>query len=117
MKKILTYTLLILFFSFAILFFSQSSVNAAEESAVNTLEELKTALEEKAIIDGNTIRLTDNVILKDMLNIKIPELIIDFNGKTIEMTSTMMIYNKITFKDSSTADRFNWGGIIFNRCW
>ena len=116
MKKFLNYTLLILFFSLAILFFNQPSVNAVEVNTVNTLEELKTALEEKAIIEGNTIKITDNVILKDVLIVKIPELVIDFNGKTIEMTSGMTIYNKLTFKDNSTVDRFNWGGIIFNRC-
>ena len=117
MKKFLTYTLLILFFSFAILFFNQSSVNAAEESTVNTLEELKTALEEKAIIDGNTIKLIDNIILKDnVVDIKIPETIVDFNGKTIECSGTggIRIFNKLTFKDTSTTNRLNWGGIIFN---
>ena len=65
MKKFLKSILLILFFSLAILFLNQLSVNAAEVTTANTLEELKTAFEEKAIIDGNTIKLTDNVILKD----------------------------------------------------
>lgn len=118
MRRILKYVLLILLFSLAILFLNQLSVNAAEVITVNTLEELKTALgENDTIVEGNTIKLTDNVILEDFLNVNIPELIIDFNGKTIEMTSGIIIYNKVTFKDSSTADRFNWGGIIFNRCW
>lgn len=118
MKKSIKLLKIVLFMAIlclAILFLNQLSVNAAEVSTVNTLEELKTALEENAIVEGSTIKLTDNVILKDFLNVKIPELIIDFNGKTIEMTSGMIIYNKVTFKDSSTADRFSFGGIIFNR--
>ena len=117
MKKFLKSILLILFFSLAILFLNQLSVNAAEVTTANTLEELKTAFEEKAIIDGNTIKLTDNVILKDnVVDIKIPEAIMDFNGKTIECSGTggIRIFNKLTFRDTSTTNRLYWGGIIFN---
>lgn len=117
MKKILNYVLLVLFFGLAILFYNQSSVKAFETNTINTMEELKTAFEEKAIIEGNTIKLTDNVILKDdVFYIKIPEVIIDFNGKTIECngTGSIGIFNKVTFKDSSTTNRLDWGGLIFN---
>ena len=118
MKKFLKSILLILFFSLAILFLNQLSVNAAEVSTVNTLEELKTAFEEKDNIDRKKNKLTDNVILKDnVFDIKVPEVVIDFNGKTIECKKNgyVRIYNKLTLKDSSTSNRQNWGGFIFNR--
>ena len=116
MKKVLKSIILILFFSLAILFFNQSSIKATTMlKTINTMEELKNAFEEKAIIDGNTIKLTDNVIIKDnAYDIKIPELIIDFNGKTIECKETIYISNKTILEDNSTNTGSNWGGIIFS---
>lgn len=116
MKKILKNVLMILLFSLTILFFYQSLVKA-ETKKVSTTEELKTAFNGNATIDGNIIKLTNNIILKDdALNINIPELIIDFNGKTIECKEKahLVILNNATFKDSSTSNRLEWGGIIFN---
>lgn len=117
MKKISKYLLLILFFSIVVLIFNQSLVEAATTRTINTMEELKTAFNERTTIDGNTIKLTDNIILKDnVLDINIPEVIIDFNGKTIECKENghLRIFNKTTFKDSSTSNRLEWGGVIFN---
>ena len=117
MKKVFKYVLLILFFSLTILFFNQSFVEARTIRTIETIEELKEAFEEKATIEGNTIKLIDNVTLNDrLLDIEISEITIDFNGKTIECTEEGAIYvcNKITFKDSSTTNRVNWGGIIFS---
>lgn len=117
MKKISKYLLLILFFSIVVLIFNQSLVEAATTKTINTMEELKTAFNGRTTIDGNTIKLTDNVTIEDILDIKIPELIIDFNGKTIECKENghLRIFNKTTFKDSSTNNRLDWGGFIFNR--
>lgn len=115
--RVLKVVVLILFFNLLILFFNQSSVKAVEVNTISTMEELKAAFGEKAIIDGSIIKLTDNIILEDsVLNIKIPEVIIDFNGKTIECKGNggIGIYNKVTFKDSSTTNRLYWGGFIFN---
>lgn len=99
----------------SILFFNQSSVKATTLKTINTMEELKKVFEEKATIEGNTIKLTDNVIIKDnSYDIKIPELIIDFNGKTIECKETIYICNKAIVEDNSTTNRSNWGGIIFS---
>lgn len=117
MKKIFKNVLLILFFSLIILFFNQSLVEARTIRTIETIEELKEAFQEKATIEGNTIKLIDNVTLNDkLLDIEISELIIDFNGKTIECKEEGAIYvcNKITFKDSSTTNRSSWGGIIFS---
>ena len=117
MKKFLKILLLILFLILVILFFNQSLVEAATMKEINTMEELKTAFGEKAIIDGNIIKLTDNVLLEnDLFEINIPEVIIDFNGKTLEYRGTgrIGINQKVTFKDSSTRNRENWGGLIFN---
>ena len=115
MKKFLKYILIILFFSLIILFFNQTLVKATTLKDINTMEELKNAFEEKATIEGNKIKLTDNVIIKDnAYNIKIPELIIDFNGKTIECKETIYICNKTILEDNSTKDGSNWGGIIFS---
>lgn len=118
MKKIFKYVLSILFFSLIILFFNQTLVKAAETNTISTMEELKTAFGEKATIDGNIIKLTDNVTLQDdIFDIKIPEVVVDFNGRTIECKGNgyIRIYNKVTFKDSSTTNRLDWGGVIFNR--
>ena len=117
MKKILKYVLLILFFSFVILFFNKSIVNATEVKTINTIEELKTAFEEKATIDGNTIKLTDNVLLKDdLFEINIPEVVIDLNGKTLEYNGAgyIKIINKVTFQDSQATNKQGWGEFIFN---
>lgn len=117
MKKVFKYVLLILFISLAILFFNQSLVKAVEINTISTMEELKTAFKEKATIDGNTIKLTDNVLLENALfEINIPEVIIDFNGKTLEYNGDeyINILNKVTFQDSSTTNRQNWGEFIFN---
>lgn len=117
MKKIIKNVLFILFFSLLILFFNQSLVEARTIRTIETIEELKEAFEEKAIIEGNTIKLIDNVTLNDkLLDIQISEVIIDFNGKTIKCMDEGAIYvcNKIIFKDSSTTNRYSWGGIIFS---
>lgn len=116
MKKYFKYVMLISFFSFAILLLNQSSVEATTIKTISTMEELKTAFEGKATIEGNTIKLTDNVILKDNpLGIEISEMVLDFNGKTIECkdSGAIYLYKKATLKDSSTTDRTNWGGIKF----
>lgn len=118
MKKIFKYVLLVSIFSLFILFFSQSLVKAGEMRNINTMEELKTAFGQKAVIEGNTIKLTDNVVLNDLgIDIQIPEVTIDFNGKTLECkgTGVMRIYKKATFEDNSTTDKLKWGGVIFNR--
>lgn len=119
MKKFFKYVMLISFFSLAILLLNQSSVEATTIKTISTMDELKTAFEGKATIEGNTIKLTDNVILKDNpLGIEISEMILDFNGKTIELQeeATIYVYNKITLKDSSkkAAGISEWGGINFN---
>lgn len=117
MKKVFIYVVLILFFSLAILFFYQSSVDATTLKTINTIEELKTAFEGKATIDGNIIKLTDNVLLKDYLfEINIPEVVIDLNGKTLEYKgeSYIKILNKFTFQDSSSTNKQSWGEFIFN---
>lgn len=115
MEKILKNVLVIAILSLAILFLGQTKVGA-ETNNISTMEELKTVFKEKAIIDGNTIKLINDVTLEDALYIKIPELVIDFNGKTIECKENGSIYvcNKVTFKDASNTDRLKWGGIIFN---
>ena len=59
MKKVFKYVLLILFFSLTILFFNQSFVEARTIRTIETIEELKEAFEEKATIEGNTIKLID----------------------------------------------------------
>ncbi|CCZ18456.1 unknown [Clostridium sp. CAG:780] len=115
MRKILKYLLLVLIFSFMILFFNQLTAKATTLKTVNTMDELKKVFEEKAIIEGNVIKLTDNVVIEDnAYDIKIPELIIDFNGKTIECKETIYCCNKVTLEDNSTTNKLNWGGIIFN---
>ena len=77
--KVLKILLFIAILCLAFLFFNQSPVKATE---ANTIEELKAILGEKGIISGNTIKLTDNIVLKDeVLDIKVPEIILDFNGK------------------------------------
>lgn len=112
-NKVLKIVLFIAILCLAILFLGQTKVNA-KTTNVTTIEELKTAFKERVTIDGNAIKLTDNVTLEDALYIKIPELIIDFNGKTIEENGILVFYNKVTFKDSSTTNRLNWGKIVFN---
>ncbi len=124
MKKVLRYVLIILLFGLVFLSLNQKTVNAnevieivIENININTMEELKTAFGGKATIDGNTIKLTENIVLTDNpLDIEIPEIVIDFNGKTIECKkyARISLYNKATFKDSSTTDRSKWGGIILN---
>lgn len=117
MRKMMKKSLFIIGFCLLLILLSNSKVNAETVKNVTTIEELKTAFEEKTAIDGNTIKLTDNIILTDVvLDIKIPEITIDFNGKTIECKGNggVRIFNKVTFKDSSTTNRVYWGGIIFN---
>ena len=124
MKKILKYCLLVICMTFVSTLLYQGFVSAGEtneivitEVAVSTIEELKTAFEDKAIIEGNTIKLTDNVVLSsNPYRLEMEELIIDFNGKTIECKQygAITIRKKVTFKDSSTTDRQKWGGVIFN---
>lgn len=109
MKRVLKYVLLILFFSLIILFFNQTSVKA-ETKYINTIEELKDAFEKKATIDGNLIKLIDDVTLaKDEFVIKIPELILDFNGKKLE-SGMITLKGKVTFKDT-----FGGGGMHFQK--
>ena len=106
MRKILKYLLLVLIFSFMILFFNQLTAKATTLKTVNTMDELKKVFEEKAIIEGNVIKLTDNVVIEDnAYDIKIPELIIDFNGKTIECKETIYCCNKVTLEDNSTTNK------------
>lgn len=117
MKKVLKYVLLISFLSLAVLFCNQTVVKAVEINTISTMEELKTAFGGKATIDRNIIKLTDNVLLENALfEINIPEVIIDFNGKTLEYKGDkyIKILNKVTFQDSSTTNRQNWGEFIFN---
>lgn len=113
--KVLKILLFIAILCLAFLFFNQSPVKATE---ANTIEELKAILGEKGIISGNTIKLTDNIVLKDeVLDIKVPEIILDFNGKKIECRENgyIKIHNKATFKDTSTKNRLDFGGVVFNR--
>lgn len=116
MKKILKYILLILFFSTVVLFSNKSYVKAVTKT-INTAEELKEAFEGKAIVEENRIKLIDNVTLKDEpLDVYISELVIDFNGKTIECKENghIRIFDKVTLIDSSTVNRLECGGCIFN---
>lgn len=118
MKKIFIYALLIVLFSFTILFMNQSLIKAATLNNITTMDELKAVFGEKATIEENTIKLTENITIKNTrLDIEIPELVVDFNGKTIECTEdgTIHLYKKVTFKDTSTTNREEWGGIIFNQ--
>lgn len=117
MKKVLKYVLLISFLSLAVLFCNQTVVKAVEINTISTMEELKTAFGETATIDGNIIKLTDNVLLENaVFEINIPEVIIDFNGNILEYKGDKYIklLNKVTFQDSSTTNRQNWGEFIFN---
>lgn len=116
MKKVLNYVLLILILGLALLFLNQSSVDATTIKTINTMEELKTAFEDKVTIEGNTIKLTDNITLKDNpLGIEISEVVIDFNGKTIECKEkgAIYLYKKATLTDNSTTARTDCGGIKF----
>lgn len=100
MKKILKYVLLVLL-GLAILFLSQTEAKAATPKRINTIEELKEALNGKATISGNTLMLNENVTIADemIININTQEIVIDFNGK--ELTSGMItLQSKATLKDT-----------------
>lgn len=101
MKKVLKYVLLILFLGLAILFLSQTEAKATKPKRINTMEELKEALNGKATISGNTLMLNENVTIADemIININTQEIVIDFNGK--ELTSGMItLQSKATLKDT-----------------
>lgn len=116
MRKILRYVLMILFFSIVALFFTPSSTEATT-TTIKTMDELKTAFEGKATIEGNIIKLTDDLVIENVtLNIEISEVVIDFNGKMIECRKSghIRVFNKATFKDSLNLSRLEWGGVNFN---
>ena len=101
MKKVLKSIILILFFSLAILLLSQTEAKAVTPKRINTMEELKEALNGKATISGNTLILNENVTIVDemIININTKEIVIDFNGK--ELTSGMItLQSKATLKDT-----------------
>lgn len=101
MKKVFKHVLLILFFSFAVLFLCQIEVKAENQKKITTMEELKETLGGKATINGNTLMLNENVTITDemIININIPEIVIDFNGKNLK-SGMITIQSKVTFKDT-----------------
>lgn len=100
MKKVLKYVLLVLF-GVAILFLSQTEVKAATLKRINTMEELKEALNGKATISGNTLMLNENVTIEDemVININTQEIVIDFNGKKLS-SGRITLQSKATLKDT-----------------
>lgn len=110
MKKILKYVLLVLF-GLIILFLMHTEVNATTTKKINTIEELKEALNGKATINENILILNENVIVTEemIINIDTQEIIIDFNGK--KLTSEMItLQSKLIFKDT-----FSGGGMNFQK--
>lgn len=118
MKKILKISLFIIVFCLLLILFSNSKVQAVVET-VTTVQQLQAVMgaTEYSTIDGTTLKITDNFTwnLTDDVDIKIPELIIDFNGKEIKIEniaifSTIRIEGKVIFKDSQGEK----GGIYCN---
>lgn len=118
MKKILKISLFIIVFCLLLILFSNSKVQAVVET-VTTVQQLQAVMgaTEYSTIDGTTLKITDNFTwnLTDDVDIKIPELIIDFNGKEIKIEniaifSTIRIEGKVIFKDSQGGK----GGIYCN---
>lgn len=119
MKKILKISLFIIVFCLLLILFSNSKVQAADVVTVTTVQELQEVMgaTEHSTVDGTTLKITDNFTwtLTDDVDIKIPELIIDFNGKEIKIEniaifSTIRIEGKVIFKDSQGGK----GGIYCN---
>lgn len=118
MKKILKISLFISAFCLLIILFSNSRVQAVSET-ITTVQELQEIMgaTEYSIIDGTTLKITEDFTwnLTDDVDMKIPELTIDFNGKELKINnisifSTIRIEGKVIFKDSEGEK----GGIYCN---
>lgn len=118
MKKILKISLFISIFCLLMILFSNSRVQAVGET-ITTVQELQEIMgaTEYSTIDGTTLKITDNFTwaLTDDVDIKIPELTIDFNGKELKIDniaifSTIRVEGKVIFKDSKGEN----GGIYCN---
>lgn len=118
MKKILKISLFISVFCLLMILFSNSRVQAVGET-ITTVQELQETMgaTEYSTIEETTLKLTDNFTwnLTDDIDIKIPELTIDFNGKELKINniaifSTIRVEGKVIFKDSKGEK----GGIYCN---
>ena len=116
--KLLKKVLFLTFLCFSILLLVQPKASA-ETVNITTVQELQEAMGATAYstIEGTTLKITDNFTwtITDDVDIKIPELIIDFNGKelkieNISIFSTIKIEDKVIFKDSQGEN----GGIYCN---
>ena len=125
MKKLLKTSLFIMGFCLLFLFLNNSKVQAASKT-ITTIQELQEAMGAipYSTIEGTTLKITDNFTYSTPyeIDVKIPELTIDFNGKEIrienDQTTNLGIRlseGKITLKDSQgeTGGIYSTGNFIY----
>lgn len=128
MKKTIGVLKIVLFIAIlclAILFFSQTKVSA-KTVIVTTLQELQEIMgaTSYSTIEGTTLKITDNFTwnLTDDVDMRIPELTIDFNGKEMRIENDKrtnlgihLSEGKVILKDSQgeTGGIYSIGNFIY----